>query len=152
MHAQRVRRYGDPNYVTPEAQRRANNREAQLARFGSVKETTYRKRHGRHEHRVVAERMLGRPLQPGEIVHHIDGNRHNNDPSNLMVMTQSEHLREHLLNGDGRFEWQGQKLTINELATSMQLPSRVIYARLRAGWDIQRIASTPVRKWQRRDG
>ena len=96
MHAQRVRRYGDPNYVTPEAQRRANNREAMLRRVAEVKPTTYRKRHGRHEHRVVAEEMLGRPLKRNEIVHHIDGNKHNNDPSNLRVMTQSEHVRLHL--------------------------------------------------------
>ncbi|NCW69338.1 MAG: hypothetical protein EBV86_12360, partial [Marivivens sp.] len=35
MHAQRMRRYGDPHYVTPEHQRRANNRAAQLARVDS---------------------------------------------------------------------------------------------------------------------
>ena len=29
------------------------------------------------------------------IVHHIDGNKRNNDPSNLAVMTQSEHCRIH---------------------------------------------------------
>lgn len=96
MHAQRVRRYGDPNYVTPEAQRRANSRAAMLARIDEVKPTTYRKLHGRHEHRVIAEQMLGRPLQRNEIVHHIDGNKHNNDPSNLLVMTQSEHMKLHL--------------------------------------------------------
>lgn len=56
---------------------------------------TYRKRNSRHEHRVVAERMLGRPLLRGEIVHHIDRNKRNNDPSNLKVMTQAEHMREH---------------------------------------------------------
>lgn len=55
----------------------------------------YVKRGGRHEHRVVAEVSLGRPLIEGEIVHHKDGDKHNNDPSNLAVMSQGEHMREH---------------------------------------------------------
>lgn len=55
----------------------------------------YRKRMGRHEHRVVAEQILGRPLLPGEIVHHRDHDKTNNDPSNLEVMTQSDHIRLH---------------------------------------------------------
>lgn len=97
MHAARVRRYGDPNYITPENQRRKNNRESQLQRFTQVKPDTYHKLHGRHIHRVIAEQMIGRPLVKGEIVHHIDGNKHNNDPSNLQVMTQSEHMKLHLV-------------------------------------------------------
>ena len=96
MHAQRVRRYGDPHYITPEEQRRVNNREAMLNRVIEIKPTTYRKLHGRHEHRVIAEQMLGRALKRNEIVHHIDGNKHNNEPSNLQIMTQSEHVRLHL--------------------------------------------------------
>jgi len=96
MHAQRVRRYGDPDYITPEWQRRVNNRKAMLNRVTEVKPTTYRKLHGRHEHRVIAEQILGRPLNCNEIVHHIDGNKHNNNPSNLEVMTQSEHIQMHL--------------------------------------------------------
>lgn len=49
----------------------------------------------RLEHRVVAERTLGRPLVADEIVHHIDGDRGNNDPANLKVMSQSEHAAHH---------------------------------------------------------
>lgn len=56
---------------------------------------TYRKLLGRHEHRVVAEQTLGRPLVCGEVVHHIDGDKLNNAPENLAVMTQAQHMREH---------------------------------------------------------
>jgi hypothetical protein len=95
MHAQRLRRWGDPAYVTPEEIRRANNREAQRQRFPTVKPSTYRKLFGRHEHRVVAQDMVGRPLRTDEHVHHLDENKHNNAPENLAVMSAREHLALH---------------------------------------------------------
>lgn len=52
---------------------------------------------GTHEHRVLAEKILGRPLKKGEIVHHKDGNIRNNSLDNLEVISsQSEHFSLHL--------------------------------------------------------
>lgn len=51
------------------------------------------------EHRMVMHDLLGRELQPGEVVDHIDGNRTNNAPDNLRLFaSNAEHLR-HTLKG-----------------------------------------------------
>lgn len=47
------------------------------------------------EHILIAEKKIGRYLNPGEIVHHIDGDKSNNSPDNLMVTTVGEHRRIH---------------------------------------------------------
>ena len=47
------------------------------------------------EHRVVMEKVAGRHLRPGEVVHHIDGDRVNNRPDNLELFgSHSEHIKE----------------------------------------------------------
>ena len=49
------------------------------------------------EHRLVAEQMIGRYLTPEEVVDHIDGDRSNNDPSNLRVFARNaDHLAQTL--------------------------------------------------------
>lgn len=67
-----------------------------VARRGTGEGKTYTKSFGIHTHRIVAARMLGRQLFPGEVVHHIDGNKRNNRIENLMVFkNQAEHVRWH---------------------------------------------------------
>jgi hypothetical protein len=82
--------------LSPEEQRRRNSfRDPSIQRYTGRRDN-YVKFYGRHHHRVIAEQILGRPLEKGEIVHHKDGDKWNNSPDNLEVMTQSEHCTLHL--------------------------------------------------------
>lgn len=47
------------------------------------------------EHRVIMENHLGRLLNANEVVHHIDGNKKNNNILNLELMTREQHTSEH---------------------------------------------------------
>lgn len=46
-------------------------------------------------HRANAAGTLGRPLRPGEIVHHRDEDKANSSPANLTVQTRSAHTTQH---------------------------------------------------------
>lgn len=63
----------------------------------------------RDEHRLVMERHLGRKLSRAETVHHRDGNKMNNELSNLEVIDAREHGRIH--GKDARRCKRGIKLT-----------------------------------------
>jgi len=46
-------------------------------------------------HRRVAEKMVGGKIYPGREVHHIDGDKSNNRPSNLTILSSAQHRRIH---------------------------------------------------------
>ena len=61
-------------------------------------------------HRVVMENELGRLLDRDEIVHHIDGDKKNNELSNLQVMSSAKHSSYHSLE-----RWEGNRAERIEL-------------------------------------
>ena len=46
-------------------------------------------------HRQIMQQHLGRKLERNEAVHHIDGNKLNNNLSNLVVLDWSTHMKSH---------------------------------------------------------
>lgn len=46
-------------------------------------------------HRHIMEEFLNRKLEKDEVVHHVDGNKLNNDIENLELMLSREHHRLH---------------------------------------------------------
>lgn len=81
----------NPYRMTPEVREKLRK-----ARLGTGQQKTYVKQYGRHEHRIIAAQILNRPLRPGEVVHHLDGDKRNNSPHNLIVFSsQNEHAAWH---------------------------------------------------------
>lgn len=89
-HPCKGRYYGNGAMLTPEARAKSGD-----ARRGTGRGDGYVKRGGRHEHRAVMEEKLGRPLRPGEIVHHGDEVKSNNAPGNLELTNRPDHARHH---------------------------------------------------------
>ena len=78
------------------------------------------------EHRLAMERHLGRYLRPEEIVHHLDGNRANNDPSNLQLYeSNSAHKRDQLR---GNSHARGDIGNPKRSARTMRSPDEILAA------------------------
>lgn len=61
---------------------------------------------GKLKHRSLAEDAIGRPLPRGAVVHHVDGDKLNNAPSNLVICQSQKyhallHIRQHAYDACG---------------------------------------------------
>ena len=84
---------GLPAPLARDTDRRRGNIKGQPQRYILGHQTRTRRRPGQYrrvgvnqrEHVLVAERALGKPLPAGAQVHHVDGDKSNNAPSNLVI-------------------------------------------------------------------
>lgn len=60
-------------------------------------EFTSGKYKGKPVHVIIMENRIGRTLKEDECVHHIDGDKLNNNDNNLCLMTKSGHARLHVI-------------------------------------------------------
>lgn len=99
-HYLRMRRTGDAN--SPRKRRPRGS--------GTLHSDGYRKIGEKYEHIAIAECALGRPLPPKAQVHHVNGDRSDNRPSNLVICPDGAyhgllHRRSHAIEQCGHADW-----------------------------------------------
>ena len=70
------------------------------------------------EHRHLVQQREGRKLASNEVVHHVDGDPINNDLSNLVILTRSEHNRLHRTGATGRSWTDAEKARAADLSSA----------------------------------
>ena len=105
MHYMRVMKYGDPFGGRPKARK---DGDGTLLPSGYMNLSVNGKTVRMHRH--VVEKTIGHKLPRKAVIHHIDNDRTNNKPSNLVVCPDSAyhqllHRRERALNACGNPNW-----------------------------------------------
>jgi len=81
MHYSRFKKYGEVGTVG-RLRRKCGDGTIMKNGYISIGDKSKRKR---LSHRIIAEKAMGKSLPEGVVVHHVDGNRANNGPSNLVI-------------------------------------------------------------------
>lgn len=77
------------------------------------------------EHRLIAATILGRPLEEGEMVHHLDLDRSNNSPDNLVVVSSTEH---------GKFHRDGNITHRQQPKRQIKFDGKTAYVKMKCPW------------------
>jgi hypothetical protein len=119
-------------------------------------------RNGRYSpiHRLIMEEHLGRLLDKSEIVHHIDGDKLNNNISNLVVVTRPSHCKIHYTQDEKKkLQWKAIQHLGALSNTKIQEPrpepteEGLIWRnhKQRRAYIVRRCSSCKVLLWQRKD-
>lgn len=117
---------------------------------------TRKNKHGCYvlRYRLVMEAKLGRFLEKGEIVHHVNGDSSDDSPDNLQLSTQSEHAKIHGLGANGnqwiktkKWEHGGEFRSLREWSQVSGLPQQVLRDRIRRGKSLTEVITEnrPIR-------
>lgn len=95
-------------------------------------------------HRLIMEAYIGRKLQSWELVHHIDGDKHNNELSNLSITTRANHMATHNIGIKTRYQrthhltrhqlyelYVEDGLTIQSIADKLHIGYGCVYAQMK---------------------
>lgn len=85
------------------------------------------------EHIVVAEAALGHALPPKAVVHHVDGNKSNNSPSNLVIC--QDHAYHMLLHARARRLKEFGSLEVRRCKTCHEAKPLADFNNDRSSWD-----------------
>lgn len=86
------------------------------------------------QHRAIMQDHLGRKLKRKEVVHHINGNTHDNRIENLEVMSLSKHSRMHMLAKPNRRVFTDEQRATNGLKHRGELSSQSKLNREKIEW------------------
>ena len=75
-------------------------------------------------HRYLMQLHLGGKLKEDQIVHHVDGNKQNNDINNLVILSKSQHMSIHQ-KGKKKSEQHRMKLSEVNKGKKMSLQSSI---------------------------
>ena len=78
-------------------------------------------------HRIILERKLGRPLTPGEIVDHVDGDVLNNRRSNLRLATHTDNMRNRKLQVNNKSGYTGVRIRRSRWVAEIRVNGKKIH-------------------------
>lgn len=84
---------------------------------------------GKRLHRLIYEDFHGVTLSPKADIHHIDGDKLNNHPDNLELLSHGEHSRQHMLGDRNPMKSEDARLKLSKYRKGRKIVDKSIYVK-----------------------